>query len=183
MTTTSSRHWLSSHAYAALRDELAVLSRHRQVIGNADPDVTTAARDDHDRIVRSEHRQARIRQIQDLLRHAVVGEDPPDDGIAEPGMVLTVRYDDESDTETFLLGLRHEAELGDIEVCSPDSPIGIALSGARRGEQRTYEVPSGNTIRVTLLDAAPYTVARNSLSRGECPCPARHPGRGCTSGT
>ena len=51
-------------------------------------------------------RQARIRQIQDLLTNAVVGEDPPDDGIAEPGMVLTVRYDDTGEIETFLLGVR-----------------------------------------------------------------------------
>ena len=46
-------------------------------------------------------RQARIRQIQDLLTNVVVGEDPPDDGIAEPGMVLTVRYDDTGEIETF----------------------------------------------------------------------------------
>lgn len=158
MTSTSSRHWLSPHAYAALREELARLLRNQHTTGNAD-------RDDHDSIVRSGHRQARIREIQDLLREAVVGEDPPDDGIAEPGMVLTVRYEDENDTETFLLGLRHEAELGDIEVYSPDSPIGIALCGARRGEQRTYTVPNGDTVRVTLLDAAPYGHHQSTVRR------------------
>ncbi|WP_173139890.1 GreA/GreB family elongation factor [Kibdelosporangium persicum] len=165
MTSTSSRHWLSQHAHAALRDELARLLRHQHTTGNADPDVTTADRDDHDTIVRTGQRQARIREIQDLLRDAVVGEDPPDDGIAEPGMVLTVRYDDDNDTETFLLGLRHEAELGDIEVYSPDSPIGIALYGARRGEQRTYTVPNGDTVRVTLLDAAPYGHHQSTVRR------------------
>ena len=50
--------------------------------------------------------QARIQQIHDLLVNAVVGEDPPNDGIAEPDMVLTIRYDDTGDTETFLLGVR-----------------------------------------------------------------------------
>jgi transcription elongation factor GreA len=155
MTVTSSRPWLSQDAYAALRDELAALLRH-QTTRTDESDVTAAEQDDHDSILQSQHRQARIREIQDLLRNAIVGEDPPDDGIAEPGMVLTVRYDDENDTETFLLGLRQEAQRGDIEVYSPDSPIGIALCGARRGEQRTYSVPNGNTVRVTLLDAAPY---------------------------
>ncbi len=75
-------------------------------------------------------RQARIRQIQDLLTNAVVGEDPPDDGIAEPGMVLTVRYDDTGEIETFLLGVRG-VEDADIDVYSMQSPLGSAIAGAR----------------------------------------------------
>ncbi|MBJ7884542.1 transcription elongation factor GreA, partial [Bacillaceae bacterium HSR45] len=34
--------------------------------------------------------EARIRQLESLLRNATVGEAPPDDGIVEPGMVVTV---------------------------------------------------------------------------------------------
>ncbi|HTM84208.1 MAG TPA: transcription elongation factor GreA, partial [Mycobacterium sp.] len=63
---------------------------------------------DEDDLVALDHLQARrtrIAQIRDLLSHAIVGEDPPDDGIAEPGMVLTVRFDDTKETETFLLGI------------------------------------------------------------------------------
>jgi transcription elongation GreA/GreB family factor len=100
-------------------------------------------------------RQARIRQIQELLSAAVVGEDPPDDGIAEPGMVLTVRYDDTGEIETFLLGVRG-AEETDIDVYSTQSPLGRAISGAHVGEQRTYCIPSGVTLPVTLLKAMPY---------------------------
>jgi transcription elongation factor GreA len=99
-------------------------------------------------------RQARILQIHDLLANAVVGEDPPDDGIAEPGMVLTVRYDD-GETETFLLGVRVDDQSG-MEVYSPQSPLGKAIGGARPGEQRSYLVPSGATVTVTLVDAVPY---------------------------
>ena len=94
--------------------------------------------------------QARIQQIHDLLVNAVVGEDPPDDGIAEPGMVLTIRYDDTGDTETFLLSVRG-AEYGDIEVYSNQSPLGAAIAGARPGERRSYTLPSGATLTVTLL--------------------------------
>ena len=100
-------------------------------------------------------RQARIRQIQDLLTNAVVGEDPPDDGVAEPGMVLTVRYDDTDEIETFLLGVRG-AEDADIDVYSMQSPLGSAIVGARPGEQRTYSIPSGANLPVTLLKAVPY---------------------------
>ncbi|MCE6997143.1 GreA/GreB family elongation factor [Saccharothrix sp. S26] len=143
---TNRRTWLTPHAHERLRDELAELSRTADTDESADQD---------DRATLRRRRQDRIREIQHLLANAVVGEDPPDDGIAEPGMVLTVRYDDTGDTETFLLGTR-AAEHGDIEVYSPDSPLGTALTGARRGEQRAYRVPAGGTIRVTLLEAVPY---------------------------
>ena len=89
--------------------------------------------------------------------NAVVGEDPPDDGLAEPGMVVTIRYDDTGDTETFLLGVRG-AEYGDMEVYSVQSPLGAAIVGARPGERRSYESPSGRRLNVTLLKAVPYGI-------------------------
>lgn len=139
---TTQRFWLTPQAHHRLRNELtALLARGQRV-----PDQT---------------RDLRIREISDLLTHAVVGEDPPDDGIAEPGMVLTVRFDDTGETETFLLGVRG-AEHGTIEVYSADSPLGTAVNGARRGEQRAYRVPSGATVRVTLLNAVPYGLVRNT---------------------
>ena len=101
--------------------------------------------------------QARIQQIHDLLVNAVVGEDPPNDGIAEPDMVLTIRYDDTGDTETFLLGVRG-AEYGDMEVYSNQSSLGAAITGARLGERRTYTLPSGAALTVTLLKAVPYGI-------------------------
>ncbi|MFD5830693.1 GreA/GreB family elongation factor [Lentzea sp. NPDC060358] len=138
MTSTTPRVWLSPQAHHRLRAELAALL--------ARPRATTEAGRD---------REARIRQINDLLTHAIAGEDPPDDGVAEPGMVLTVRFDDTGDVETFLLGSRG-ADHGEVEVCSPDSPLGAAVDGARQGEQRSYRVPNGATVRVTVLTAVPW---------------------------
>ncbi|GAA3573384.1 GreA/GreB family elongation factor [Amycolatopsis ultiminotia] len=156
MTVTSARHWLTPDAHARLVSELAELVRGQDRAGTTDPDDPAADHDEHDEFVQNSHRLARIRRIRELLRQAVVGEDPPDDGIAEPGMVLTVRYDDADTAETFLLGTRDEVEHSDLEVFSPDSPIGRALSGARPGEQRTYRVPNGAAVRVTLVNAEPY---------------------------
>ncbi|MEV7548292.1 GreA/GreB family elongation factor [Amycolatopsis sp. NPDC089917] len=144
MTIVSSSPWLTPETHARLVRELAALRRS-----------TAGEQDGDDEIARHTHRQARIRQIEDVLRGAVVGQDPPDDGIAEPGMVLTVEYDD-GDTETFLLGTRDEAGHGDLEVYSPDSPIGRALHGAKPGDRREYRVPSGGAVRVTLVGAEPY---------------------------
>ena len=72
-------------------------------------------------------------------------QEPPDDGVAKPGMVLTVRYEDEHDVEVFLMADREEAasyrDLRDLKVCSPQSPVGRALTGAVQGEQREYLAP------------------------------------------
>jgi transcription elongation GreA/GreB family factor len=147
MTSTSPRVWLTPQAHHRLRNELTSLLA-----------PTPTRFDDEARasgVLPQQARGVRIREILDLLSDAVVGEDPPDDGVAEPGMVLTVRFDDTGETETFLLGVRG-AEHGTIEVYSADSPLGAAVHGARRGEQRAYRVPSGATVRVTLLDAVPY---------------------------
>jgi transcription elongation factor GreA len=142
---TTSRVWLTPRAHDQLRAELAALLA---------PPTGQADEDEHP--WQSQYqRETRIRQLQDLLANAVVGQDPPDDGVAEPGMVLTVRYDDTGDTDTFLLAV-HDADYGDIEVYSPASPLGMALIGARRGEQRSCPVPDGTKVRVTLLDAKPY---------------------------
>lgn len=145
MTSSTQRVWLTPEAHRRLTDELAALLAPRPVraADGTDQDEVTI------------RRQARLREVLDLLDDAVVGEDPPDDGVAEAGMVLTVRYDDTGETETFLLGVR-DAEHSDIEVYSPRSPLGAALTGARQGEQRTFRVPNGATLRVTLLEAVPY---------------------------
>lgn len=143
------RVWISPQAYERLHRELATLRQLSAGTVKDDTDENAAA------VQRSW--QARIQQIHDLLINAVVGEDPPDDGVAEPGMVVTIRYDDTGDTETFLLGVRG-AEYGDIEVYSVHSPLGAAIVGARGGQRRAYTLPSGVTLTVTLVSAVPYGI-------------------------
>ncbi len=143
------RVWMTTHARQRLEEELADLLSHRTV-------VTDETGDRSDQIIDAwMARKARIRQIHELLSTATVGTSPPDDGLAEPGMVLTIRYDDTGETETFLLGARG-AEDTDIEVYSVNSPLGDALAGAIVGEQRRYRLPSGAVQPVTLLSAKPF---------------------------
>lgn len=145
--TVSQRVWISPAANERLQHELSTL---RELI------TTEAAQDsDENQVAIQRARQGRIQHIHDLLLNAVVGEAPPDDGVAEPGMVLTVRFDLTGDTETFLLGVRG-AEYGDVEVYSLQSPLGEAIMGARAGESRAYQVPSGASVPVTLLAAVPF---------------------------
>lgn len=98
-------------------------------------------------------RQARIREIEDLLATASIGEHS--DAVAKAGMVLTIRYDLTGETETFLLG-RRGAPDADVKVYSMLSPLGRAIAGARVGEQRSYAIPHGPEHRVTLVKAVPY---------------------------
>jgi transcription elongation factor GreA len=100
--------------------------------------------------------EARIRQLEDMLRRAEVGETPPDDGIVEQGMKVTIKFLGEDDTETFLLANR-ELEDENVTVYSPDSPMGKALLGSKKGDTVSYEAPNGRRIEVEVVDAVPYT--------------------------
>jgi transcription elongation factor GreA len=103
--------------------------------------------------------EARIRQLEDMLRRAQVGETPADDGIVEPGMKVTYKFagDADDDAETFLLGAREMADTTNLEVFSPQSPLGSAIIGKRTGEKVPYTAPNGKTLEVEILDAVPYT--------------------------
>ena len=102
--------------------------------------------------------EARIRQLQELLRQAQVGVKPADDGVVEQGMVVTISYDgDDDDQETFLLGSREEGAHGSLQVYSPQSPLGQAILGASRGESREYVLPNGKTQKVSIVEAVPFS--------------------------
>ena len=103
--------------------------------------------------------EARIRQLEDMLRRAQVGETPADDGIVEPGMKVTYKFagDADADAETFLLGAREMADTTNLQVFSPQSPLGSAIIGKRTGETVPYTAPNGKTLEVEILVAVPYT--------------------------
>ncbi len=140
--------WMNRRQYAGLRNVLAEM-RSRIMVEVPDDVMDYDAK----RIAV----QRRIRTIEDMLAHAVVCENPPDGPVAGPGMVLTIRYDATGETETFLLGRRagEGAEGADLTVYSLASPLGRAIAGARRGEQRIYAIPHESGQPVTLLEAVP----------------------------
>ena len=148
MPIDTQRVWLTEETYDRARIELAMLRMERATgshRGHIDP----------------EQRAVRIRQLQELISSAAVGHELPDDGVAEPGMVLTVRYEADDLIETFLMADREETLYDDLPIYSPRSPLGAALCGATRGEQREYLLPGGNTMTVTLVDAVPYRRRRH----------------------
>lgn len=99
--------------------------------------------------------EARIRELTTLLENARVGETPPDDGIVEPGMLVTIEIFGEE--ETFLLGNREMKPASHIEVFSEMSPMGAAILDRKAGDEVSYQAPNGKTITVKVISAVPYT--------------------------
>ena len=157
--------WLTQDAYDKLQAELENLKGpvRSEIVARI-----SAARDEGDlkenggyHAAREEQgkTEGRIRQLEDMLRRAKVGETPADDGIVEPGMKVTYKFagDADDDAETFLLGAREMADTTNMQVFSPQSPLGSAIIGKRTGETVPYTAPNGKTLEVEILDAVPYT--------------------------
>ena len=98
----------------------------------------------------------RIAQLEDMLKRAQVGETPPDDGVVEPGMVVTVRFVGDDDVEEFLLGAREMAGDSSVQVYSPQSPMGQAIVGKKRGEEVDFAAPNGKVLKVEIVEAVPF---------------------------
>ncbi|MFD4181203.1 transcription elongation factor GreA [Rhodococcus sp. NPDC058514] len=155
--------WLTQESHDRLKSELDQLIANRPVIAaeiNERREEGDLKENGGYHAAREEQGQqeARIRQLQELLNSAKVGEAPTQSGVALPGSVVKVYYDgDKSDTETFLIATREEGNRdNELEVYSPNSPLGSALLEAKVGETRKYTLPNGNTMQVTLVSAEPY---------------------------
>ncbi len=103
--------------------------------------------------------EARILQLEDMLNRAQVGETPEDDGVVDAGMEVTVKFQADSSTETFLLGAREVLSSDnnvDLSVYSPQSPLGGAILGKKTGDVATFTAPNGKTVEVEIVDAKPF---------------------------
>ncbi|UQX89455.1 transcription elongation factor GreA [Jatrophihabitans telluris] len=154
--------WLTQDAYDRLSKELEDLIANRPAMAKEINDRREegdlkenggyhAAREEQGKA------EGRILQLQQLLRTAKVGEAPTSDGTAGPGMVVTVRFAGDDEDETFLIGSREENETTDLDVYSSASPLGRALTGAKKGQTVSYETPNGKTLKLTLIDAKAFT--------------------------
>ncbi len=159
MTTAT---WLSTEAHARLEKTLAELT------GPAREDIVRkieSAREEGDlrenggyHAAKEEQGklEARIRQLQALLRDARVGHVPSGE-VVEEGCLVSVDYGD-GDIETFLYANRENAtdeggKIGSLDVYSPASPIGQAIAGHKVGDSVTF---GERKIAVTIKDVTPY---------------------------
>ena len=156
---TDTAIWLTQEAYDRLKAELAELE------GPTRDEITrriASARDEGDlkenggyHAAREEQakNEARIRELKEKLRDVRIGT-PPDDGVIEPGMVVTAQV--AGDEMVFLLGSREIVGTGGIEVFSPGSALGKAINGRKVGDTVSYTAPNGREIPVEITDARPF---------------------------
>lgn len=87
--------------------------------------------------------EARIRQLEQLLEHAEIGDDQ---------RVYTIVFDGDSDdaAERYVVG-HMEEQVDGADLVSPESPLGAALAGASVGDTVSYQTPTGATLSVRVL--------------------------------
>lgn len=150
-------HQLSTAAHKRLTDELHDLTtrgrievaekieRAREMGDLKENGDYHAAKDEQG------HMEGRIRQLEAILEDAEIVPLAPS-GIVGLGAIVTVQYDGESDSERFLIGHVEEQPADtSVSVMSPNSPLGSALLGAKKGATVSYEAPNG-ILRVKVLD-------------------------------
>ncbi len=158
--TTEHTTWLTQEAHDRLRDELDFLA------GEGRAEIVRrieAAREEGDlkenggyHAAKDEQgkREARIRQLQQLLDNARVGEPPAAaSGVVAPGTVVTAVVGGEK--MRFLLGSREGAGDG-VEVYSDRSPLGAAILGKKSGDTTSYAAPTGRQVPVEILEIEPF---------------------------
>jgi len=153
--------WLTQEAYDRLKGELDHLTTQgrreisaRIEAAREEGDLKEnggyhAAKDEQGKM------EARIRDLEELLKHAVVGEAPVSRGIVEVGTVITAEI--WGDTERFLLGSREIGDGSGLDVYSAESPLGAAILGLKIGDSATYQAPNGANVEVTILAVDTYT--------------------------
>jgi transcription elongation factor GreA len=153
--------WLTQEAHDRLKAELDYLA------GTGRVEIAKkieAARDEGDlrenggyHAAKEEQgkQEGRILQLQHILENARVGEPPRTDGVVGPGMTVTVRFAGDDEEVTFLLASREESG-APIDVYSPKSPLGSAITGKKVGEKASYSLPNGRSAAVEIVEAVPY---------------------------
>jgi transcription elongation factor GreA len=155
---TDGTTWLTPEAHSKLTEELEQLKTdgraeieariaearsHGDLRENADYD---AAKNDQGMM------EARIRQIESLLRRAEVRQ-VSDDGTVQIGSVVTVVDEDGDEVKYFVA--TPENKVAGLALASPDGPLGSALMGAKEGDSVTYQAPGG-TFSLTVKSIEPY---------------------------
>jgi transcription elongation factor GreA len=147
---------LSQEAYDRLRAELEDLTTRGRVdiaqtietareLGDLKENADYhAARDDQGRM------EARIRQLQSLVDNAVIVDSSQASDTVAAGSIVALRYEGDDDADRFLVGSIEERR-DDVAVVSPQSPLGQALIGRRKGDVVTYQAPGGH-LKVEIVD-------------------------------
>jgi transcription elongation factor GreA len=124
---------LTSDGRAAMSERLQRAREFGDIRENADYD---AARDEQAMM------EARIRQLQHMIKSATVQAAPAGSDKAGPGIIVSVQEDGE-DVEEYLLASTAEEKAPGIRTITTSSPLGSALVGKRVGDAAQVAAPRG----------------------------------------
>src|SRR5580765_7103444 len=150
---------LSQQAYERLEQELEERSttRRREIslqIERAREHGDISDKADYDAAKNEQgHNEARIRQLEEMLKNAVVLDAAAAGEVVEPGVLVELQHDGDDDAVTYLVGSieeRHEK----YSVLSTESPLGQALLGATPGAKVRYQGPK-RELGVTVVAVRP----------------------------
>jgi len=161
MVSTPSNNWLTQESFDRLQGELEQLKTvGRKEIAKRIEEAREegdlkenggyhAAKDEQGMM------EARIRDLEEMLKTAEVREAPESKGIVELGTVITANIF--GDEEKFLLANREfESGATDFDVYSGDSPLGQAILGLKIGDKTSYLAPNGKDIPVEIIAVDTY---------------------------
>jgi transcription elongation factor GreA len=154
---------LTQGAFDRLKDELErLLTVERQAIAKRIQEAREegdlkengayhAAKEEQGKI------EARINRLEEMLASAEIGSADASDGVVKQGLLINCKLNG-TPTQFFLgnheifEGTRHEQAMhdGDLDVYSPDSPIGREIMGCKVGETVSYLAPNGRDIKVEV---------------------------------
>ncbi|MCI1983840.1 MAG: transcription elongation factor GreA [Bifidobacteriaceae bacterium] len=96
--------------------------------------------------------EGRINELIVKLRAAQILKAPPA-GTVGNGSKVTIKI--AGNEVEYVLGSREIAVATDLDVISPESPIGAAIMGAKKGDSVSYDAPNGKKITVEIVDSEP----------------------------
>jgi transcription elongation factor GreA len=152
---------LSPQAYERLRDELEERSttRRREIslwIERAREHGDIKENADYDAAKNEQgHNEARVRQLEAMLKTAVVLDGGAGGDVVEAGVLVELQHDGDDDAITYLVGSIEERN-DTYDVLSPESPLGQALLGASPGAKVRYQGPK-RELGVTVVAVRPLT--------------------------
>ncbi len=141
--------WLTQSKYDELKAELEEL---RGPGRTAVVEKVSQARDEGDLKENGGYHAAReelgkldgrIAQLVEMLKSAQVGETPADDGVVEPGMLVTIRFVGDTENEKFLLGAREMSRRRRPRGVLPAVPPGRGDQRPLQGRPGQYPAPNG----------------------------------------
>ncbi|MDR1033517.1 MAG: transcription elongation factor GreA [Bifidobacteriaceae bacterium] len=97
--------------------------------------------------------ESEIRDLEEKLKNVTITEPSSSEKIEVLSVVTASISGKESE---FLLASRDLAVSTDLTIYSPDSPLGVAIIGHKKGDSLSYSAPNGKQIDVTIIDVRPF---------------------------